>query len=207
MIFLLTYQEFWSHSTDTRVMLLPASPMRSALLVVKSDSVQSYVPMLEAVAASLNLSRKDRNRLMHALVGNTPRSVASSDRCLGFSNPSAATCYLGSALQLLLAVPSITESIASLTSLCTDADCAVCLLCKTWLRFLCSLRFVLLCFNWHAPVHGSNNSQAAASHACMLQQLAFQISCFRLSCFSFAYSYFAAILHNFHISTLAPHAL
>ena len=50
-------------------------------------------------------------------------------------------------------------------------------------RFLCSLRFVLLCFNWHAPVHGSNNSQAAASHACMLQQLAFQISCFSFSCF------------------------
>ena len=120
--------------TDTRVMLLPASPMRSALLVVKSDSVQSYVPMIEAVAASFNLSRKERNRLMHALVGNTPRSVASSDRCLGFSNPSATTCYLGSALQLLLAVPPITESIASLTSLCTDADCAVCLLCKTWLR-------------------------------------------------------------------------
>ena len=51
-------------------------------------------------------------------------------------------------------------------------------------RFLCSLRFVLLCFNGHAPVHGSNNSQAAASHACMLQQLAFQISALAFHAFA-----------------------
>ncbi|CAE7708139.1 unnamed protein product [Symbiodinium sp. CCMP2592] len=134
--------------TDSRVMSPPGSPMRTASVVTNPDSVLMYVPMLAALTESFNLSRKDRNRLMHALVGNTPRSAASSDRCVGFSNPLATTCYVGSSLQSLLAVPSITESVASLTSLCTDAACPVCLLCKACLSVRSSAQSSVSLATW-----------------------------------------------------------
>ena len=73
---------------------------------------------------------------------------------VGVANPMATTCYSASALQVLFAVPTFTKYLASLTELCRDPSCPVCLLCSTLLT-LSPSRMPVYLKNWKSWIEST----------------------------------------------------